>query len=124
MEDFVSSAQRHFEDGETLLMAGRLDNAGHLFGVAGECAIKAVCVEESGSRPTKHFDIVQNKDLRSFAPANLIGRRGQQIAPLLPGLFAGWSIAQRYIKTGTTTEAQARSWKADARAILDKLQGL
>lgn len=51
MENFVSSARRHFDDGETLLQLGRFDNAGHLFGVAGECAVKAVCVEESGARP-------------------------------------------------------------------------
>lgn len=124
MEDFVSSAERHFDDGVTLLQSGRLDNAGHLFGVAGECAVKAVCVEESGSRPAKHFDNIPSKDLRFFAPANLIGRKGQRIALLLPNLFGGWSIEQRYVTTGTTTDGQVQECKADAPAVLDALQGL
>jgi len=124
MEDFVSSAERHFEDGEMLLQVSRLDNAGHLFGVAGECAVKAVCVEESGARPAKHFDNTSSKDLRSFALPNLIGRKGQRIIMLLPNLFAGWSIGQRYVTTGATTSAQAQRWRDDARAVLDALQGL
>lgn len=124
MENCVSSARRHFDDGETLLQLGRFDNAGHLFGVAGECAVKAVCVEESGARPPKHFDKISNKDLRYSAPANLVGRRGQRIVTLLPNLFADWSIDQRYIETGTTTRAKAQEWRVDARAVLDALQGL
>jgi hypothetical protein len=124
MEDFVSSAERHFEDGEVLLELNRFDNAGHLFGVAGECAVKAVCIEESGTWPTKHFDNALTKDLRAFALPNLIGRKGQHIASLLPNLFSGWCIGQRYVTTGTTTDAQAQAWRADARLAIDALQGI
>jgi hypothetical protein len=124
MEDFLSSAERHFEDGEILWQIRRLDNAGHLYGIAGECAIKAVCIEESGNRPTKHFDSIPSKDLRTFALTNLSGRKGQRIAPILSNVFQGWSVSQRYVTTGTTSSVQAEAWRADARLLLAALQGL
>jgi len=39
-------------------------------------------------------------------------------------VFLGWEIDQRYHSTGVTTEAQAKTWQADARKVLDALQGV
>lgn len=123
MEDFMSAAVRHYEDAGRLLGHGRADNAGHLFGVSGECAIKAVCQDENKQFPLKYFDIKASKDLRHFAAPNLTGRRGQRMLLLLPRIFSGWSIEQRYTTTGTITNAQVGVWKADARAVLNAMQG-
>lgn len=124
MEDFESAAVRHFEDADRLFIAGRFDNAGHLFGIAGECAVKAVCRAEGGDHPTKHFATAGPKDLRFHALPFLIGRRGPGIQNILPGLFQGWAIEQRYHRTGKTTQAQAITWQSDARKVLDALQGV
>lgn len=123
-ESYLSAAQRHFDDAELLHRKNRLDNASHHYGVAGECAVKAVCVEEAGTRPHKHFDDLPLKDLRVSAVANLAGRKGQRMRVVLPSLFAGWSINNRYAATGHTSAAQIEQWRADAKRALTLMQGL
>ena len=123
-ESFLNAAHRHFDDAEILHRETRLDGAGHHYGFAGECAVKAVCVEEAGTRPQKHFDALTTKDLRVSAVANLSGRKGQRILAVLPELFAGWSIASRYSATGHTSTVQVMQWRADAQRALNLMQGL
>lgn len=123
-EDYLSAAHRHFEDAELLREQARLDNAGHHYGVAGECAVKAVCMEETRSRPTKHFDSNAQKDLRSAAIPNLMGHKGRRIQSVLPGLFVGWSVHDRYTAPGHTPSAQVDQWRADAEEVLKLMQGL
>lgn len=124
VENFLDAAQRHFDDADFLKRETRLDGAGHHYGVAGECAVKAVCVEESGSRPQKHFDAFPGKDLRVFAVTNLIGRKGPRIIGVLPQLFVGWSIHNRYAATGHTSASQVDQWRIDAERVLNLMQGL
>ncbi|WP_341643874.1 hypothetical protein [Thauera sp. SDU_THAU2] len=42
MLDYADAAWRHWDDGLFLLADSRLANADHLFGLAAECALKAV----------------------------------------------------------------------------------
>lgn len=123
-EDFADAAQRHFEDADLLKSNARLDGAGHHYGVSGECAVKAVCVEETQSFKTKHFDTNPTKDLRTAAIPDLVGRKGQIIQPLLPTLFAGWSVHDRYSSTGYLNQVQVDQWRLDAQAVLNVLQGV
>lgn len=123
-ENYLVAAHRHFEDAELLRRETRLDNAGHHYGVAGECAVKAVCIEEVGSRPTKHFDPVASQDLRSAAIAHLSGHKGQRILTVLPQLFGGWSVHDRYSATGHVTSAQVEQWRTDAQHVLQLMQGM
>jgi hypothetical protein len=123
-ESFLDAAQRHFGDGEALQRATRLDGAGHHFGIAGECAVKAVCVEESNQRPQKHFSEVASADLRQHAVPNLSGRKGQRMLAELPTLFLGWSVHDRYSATGHTSGPQLEQWRADAVRALNLMQGL
>jgi hypothetical protein len=124
VESYLIAAQRHFEDAELLRRETRLDNAGHHYGVAGECAVKAVCVEEAGIRPPKHFDSDPNRDLRGAAVPNLAGRKGQRILAILPTLFVGWSVHDRYSATGQIQMAQVEQWRSDAEKALNLMQGL
>ena len=123
-EDFLNAAQRHFDDAELLRRETRFDGAGHHYGVAGECAVKSVCVEETGDWPQKHFDVLPNKDLRIYALANLSGRKGQRIRAVLSSLFVDWSIHDRYAATGHTSVIQVERWRADAQCVLDLMQGV
>lgn len=122
-EDYLSAAHRHFEDAELLREQARLDNAGHHYGIAGECAVKAVCIEEDGSRPNKHFDPDVKRDLRDAAIPNLSGLKGQRILAVLSGLFAGWSVHDRYTAPGYTPSAQVDQWRTDAERVLRLMQG-
>lgn len=123
-ENYLVAAYRHFDDAELLRREARLDNAGHHYGVAGECAIKAVCVEEAGDRPAKHFDPVASRDLRGAAVANLSGHKGQRILAVLPQLFDGWSVHDRYADTGHVAADQVDQWRTDADRVLQLMQGL
>lgn len=124
VESFLNAAHRHFDDAELLRRETRLDGAGHHYGVAGECAVKAVCVEESGTRPQKHFSDVAGQDLRTLALPNLSGRKGQRMRAQLPNLFLGWSVNDRYSATGHTSLAQMEQWRVDALGVLRLMQGL
>ena len=123
-ENFLIAAQRHFSDAELLRREIRLDNAGHHYGVAGECAVKAVCIEEAGVRPAKHFDPNLQSDLRAAAIANLSGHKGQRIRAVLANLFLGWSVHDRYSVNGHINSAQVELWREDARNLLNIMQGL
>lgn len=123
-ESFLNAAQRHFDDAELLRQGTRLDGAGHHYGIAGECAVKAVCIEEAGARPSMHFDRNPRKDLRVSAMLNLSGRKGQRLRAELPRLFLGWSVHNRYSATGHTSTAQIAQWRADAMRALTLMQGL
>jgi hypothetical protein len=124
IESFLNAAQRHFDDAELLRQETRRDGAGHHYGVAGECAVKAVCVEEANTRPSRHFDVSPDKDLRVFAHPHLGGRKGLPIQVVLPSLFVGWSIHDRYAATGHTSALQVEQWRADAQRVLNLMQGL
>jgi hypothetical protein len=123
-DNFLVAAHRHFEDAELLRRETRLDNAGHHYGVAGECAVKAVCIEETGDRPIKHFDPVAGRDLRGAAVVNLSGHKGQRVLAVLPQLFGGWSVHDRYSDTGHVASGQVDQWRADAQRVLQLMQGL
>lgn len=123
-ESFLNAAQRHFDDAELLHRETRFDGAGHHYGVAGECAVKAVCVEEAGDRPPMHFSDIAKNDLRVSAMLNLSGRKGQRLRAELPGLFLGWSIHSRYSATGHTSSMQVEQWRADAVRALTLMQGV
>ena len=123
-ESYLDAAHRHFGDGDILGRENRWDGAGHHYGVAGECAVKAVCVEETGGRPSMHFSAKAGMDLRLHAIPNLSGRKGQRMKAALPGLFVGWSVHDRYSATGHTSESQAHQWRADAKSALNLMQGL
>lgn len=123
-ESFLSAAQRHFEDAELLRREARLDGAGHHYGISGECAVKAVCVEEAGERPQMHFSATAARDLRISAMPNLTGRKGQRMLADLPRLFQGWSVHDRYSASGHTSSAQVEQWRNDAFQALNLMQGL
>ena len=51
--DFRDAAERHYEDAGYLLADDRLSDADHLFGLSGECALKAVMLYVGYGAPTR-----------------------------------------------------------------------
>lgn len=58
--DFLDAMDRHWRDAELLRRSQRLANADHLYGLAGECGLKAIMqkrgMEMQGNRPKERDD--------------------------------------------------------------------
>ena len=119
MESYEHAAMRHFADAEDLAAHRRLDNAGHLIGLAAECAVKHAVRHVALNPPHIHFpeltagirqlggrDPVISKIRRALSP------------PTLGSVFDDWSIAMRYGADGHVVNAQYRKWKVAAGRIM------
>ena len=58
MVDFSGAGRRHYKDAELLKSDNRIPNAGHLFGFAAECGIKALLVSHGLSTDPTTGDLV------------------------------------------------------------------
>jgi HEPN domain-containing protein len=58
--DYKQAALRHYMDAESLAAVGRYDDAGHLIGLAAECALK---------HGIQGFTIPQNKAIEGHLPS-------------------------------------------------------
>ncbi|MFM7200509.1 MAG: hypothetical protein ACKO6N_06945 [Myxococcota bacterium] len=102
--DYGAAVLRHYEDASQLAGTQRFDNAAHLIGFAGECAIKhAWNAPTQPEPPMKHFP-----ELRDAARKTLDWRRAGPMLAVLKELVVmdGWEVAQRYEPTGTITKQQ------------------
>ena len=98
MEDYHDAATRHFSDGDLLQqqVPQRLANASHLYGLAGECALKAIMAGKSGAGKVKHAhlpNILEEFEIHSIAKGNpsLVTR----VKKCAVGLNQ-WRIDERY----------------------------
>jgi len=104
MPDFKDAAERHWSDAGTLFQQSRLANADHLFGMAAECALKAVMqalgmVLGASGVPAQRQHRVHINHLWTEFVSFATGRSGAQYAKLLPAgtnPFTGWNVNQRY----------------------------
>lgn len=95
--------------------------AGYLYGLAAECAVKAL-MEELGIRPMaadrrsdpyyQHFPI-----LLSTSRDAASGRRSGTLSRILnqPDFMAGWNTDIRYAATGAVTPAEVERWRGQAK---------
>jgi hypothetical protein len=92
---YSEAAKRMFRDAESLYEAGRLGTPDHLYGLAGECALKAVLCGYrliSGTKPQRHFK-VHISQLWDEYLAHVHGR-GMPSLGLNP--FTEWQTDHRY----------------------------
>jgi hypothetical protein len=113
MEHYANAAVRHYANAQVLREAGQLDNAGHLVGFAGECAVKhhITTLKPSLGAQRAHWPtllLIARKHLNSRGAGNVF----------LQSLFSGWTVERRYAQTGHTTHAELVSWFKDARRLL------
>ena len=119
--DMPASARRNLEAAEAL-PEPRFHVAGYLYGLAAECAVKAM-LEELGIRPLapvarredpyyQHFPVLLTASLDVAS-----GRRSGTLSRILsrPGFMAGWSTEIRYAAAGQITLTMVGRWREQAR---------
>ena len=124
MEDYRDAAARHFQDAELLhaQIPPRLANASHLYGFAGECALKSMMAGKTGTRktPRSHLpNIVAEFENHSVARGN--PRLLKSIKACCAGLTA-WRVEERYYNQVAPT-FQSNRVQSEADAV-KRLLGL
>lgn len=110
--DYPDAANRHRNDADLLLESKRLPNADQLYGLAAECALKAV-LTWLGMETTVDG---APKDKRRYGHINRLwgeflsfanGHEGACYAAMLPQTnpFDNWDVGQRYGQTTSIAEA-------------------
>lgn len=89
-----------FDDAQMLLDQGRLGTSDHLFGLASECALKAILaglghIPNAATRPPRPFDVQVDK-LWDQYNAVVSGRPGTIPAVSVSNPFSSWNVADRY----------------------------
>lgn len=116
-----AAARRHIEAADILFAKSRGDVAGYLYGIAAECALKAMMLE-AGMRPSEtrrddpffaHFPELRSM-LRDAPPS---GRRGTPLLRLINDdrFLSNWDTKMRYCQGNEIKEAWVISWKEQAR---------
>lgn len=137
--DFFEASGRHYTDATLLHGAGRHTNAGHLYGFAAECGVKALLVDcgyptdiDGDLKKTpevpilparKHIDEL-SKLLQQIV-ASLSGRDGARYLAQVPNLgeFADWSVSHRYCAAASIPPSLEK-WQRAAGEVLRMLQNL
>lgn len=102
--DFLDAAKRHFQDAEHLHSEGRLPNADQLYGLAAECALKAIMLGlnimtlDARGRPIDGRHQVHIDKLWGEFASAASGRQASKYASQLGSKnpFVDWGIYQRY----------------------------
>lgn len=119
-----SAARRHLLAADILFHDGkRCDVAGYLYGIAAECAIKAILMEE-GYRP-----IVNSKDdplfahlpqLRTLLRDRQFGRKAIILSHFInnDNFFSQWDIKMRYCAGSEIKGNWIYTWKGQASDVV------
>ena len=123
--DFPAAARRHYAAAEHLNVQppGRRDVAGYLYGIAAECAIKAMMVD-AGMRPSatdkrtkgdpfyEHFP-----ELRTLLRESMQGRKGTPLIAFIgnDAFLNNWSTRMRYSSGKEIDLRWVDSWREQAR---------
>ena len=119
MESYEHAAMRHFADAEDLAARRRLDNAGHLIGLAAECAVKHAVRRVAPNPPHIHFPKL-TAEIRKFGGRDTVLYKVRRaLSPPTHGsVFDDWDITMRYCADGHVEDAQYRKWKVATGQIM------
>jgi hypothetical protein len=120
--DMQAAARRHLAAANTLASADRRDVAGYLYGIAAECAIKAM-MREAGFRlpsPQTRRDnpfFAHFPELRTILRDLLQGRRGTPLLGFIQddAFMNNWSTRMRYSHGRDIHENWISVWASQAR---------
>ena len=129
--DFLESARRHNSDANALLEDGRKANAGHLFGFALECGLKALLMR-AGVAPAADGDLPRGSEFRAHVDelSRLViarttlpdGRDANTVLSHLPrlGKMQDWRVGHRYWRESALPLASLGDWQ-QAAVEMDRL---
>jgi hypothetical protein len=128
--DFGQAARRHYQDASQLKKDRRLHNADHLFGLAAECALKALMVA-SGARTDARGDLLERSHRKHFNDGLwdefhvfASGRQRQRYLSRLPpeNPYMDWHVDQRYAADREFMPAAVEAHAKGARATMAALE--
>lgn len=103
--DFKNAYERHQQDADSLFDGKRYANADHLYGLAAECALKAVMKGLDPSLVDKNGDFLNQTDKKHIDKlwdhfrCFLQGRNASSLSAHIPGPnnpFNKWTVNSRY----------------------------
>lgn len=119
-ESYLDSAKRSYKAGVALETAGDAETAGHMFGVAAECAIKAA-LENAGikvdhaSGLRQHFPALRKTMLTHGRTRHM--KRLLACLSASPPILEGYLIDTRYAANASIGLARCNKWRADAKSV-------
>jgi hypothetical protein len=121
---FAEPAHRTYQDAETLLERGRLATPDHLYGLACECALKAILwgFEVITTDPPKgklksHINVLWAEYMSALS-----GRAANGLAVPETNPFQAWKADHRYCDDSQFTEARVLGHKRGADIGMELLQ--
>lgn len=120
-----AAARRHLAAADCLMECGCRGTAGYVYGLAAECAVKAMMLEAGLPKPAdptdrdhayyKHFP-----ELRTQLRDKLKGRRAKPLATFIQDdrFMANWSLQMRYSDGKKIKEIWLSSWSEQASQIV------
>jgi hypothetical protein len=115
LENYQSAAIRHLADTKLLKKNGSFDNAGHLVGFAGECAIKyrISTLETNPDNPKVHLpELIKAAQKR----LQTVGQNSM-FELLRTEILKGWNVNRRYYITGDVSEPELDVWISDVQRL-------
>ena len=124
-ENFKESAYRMYADAETLAVGGQLGTPDHLYGLAAECALKAVLVEigvisipmtqQQKNTYKVHADEIWNEYLTAIS-----GRTALSVNSTNP--FSGWRVQHRYEPNASFNRTRLEAHRNGAKEAMSALE--
>jgi hypothetical protein len=119
--DMPAAARKNIQAADLLDGSRRRDVAGYLYGLAAECAVKAMMVE-AGIRLDSLF-YLHFPELNTGLRDRLQGRRGGPLNRLVLDLtfMSAWNIKMRYAKLGQVADVWVDRWREQARRAVNTI---
>lgn len=119
MPDYDDAAQRHWDDANLLQVQNRIPNADQLFGLAAECALKAIMLPlgmpmnkgKPVDRRHGHIDVLWDEFI-SFVNSRPAAKYANNLDTINP--FASWSVHHRYEHASQITPQACNDHKIGA----------
>lgn len=110
MEDYHDAASRHFSDANLLHKQAppRLANASHLYGFAGECALKAIMAGKSGTGKVQHTHLPK---IFSEFQSHSVLRGNSKLLARFKACCVGlnsWKVEERYHHQNSISFSEGR----------------
>jgi hypothetical protein len=123
-----NSARRHFSAAELLVATDRNDVAGYLYGIAAECAVKAMMLQ-AGIKPLAATHRREDPFFLHYPQLQSALRdrlRGRVSTPLLQVVnnkefLDHWTTDMRYAPSKEVKASWVTKWQAQARQTVDSI---
>lgn len=123
---YQAATTRCWTDGEALYETARLGTADHLYGLAAECALKAILeglgiITAAATPPVRRYKVHGDDIWREYVSA-LSGRTQVGLQAPLPGPFVAWRIEDRYAVDALFSQARVDGHRAGAKVAIELLE--